>query len=118
MAIDQVRFDEFLGRAVNDMGAAMSGLLVVVGDRLGLYTALAEVGGVTTTELADRAGIAERYAREWLEQQTAAGIVRADGKGDGVRFTLPAGHAEVLLDRDSLSYMAPTVRSLMMLTPA
>jgi SAM-dependent methyltransferase len=92
-------------------------LSIRLGDRLSLYPALVEGGGVTSIELADRAGIAERYAREWLEQQTAAGIVRADGKGDAVRFTLPAGHAEVLLDRDSLSYMAPTVRSLMMLTP-
>ena len=92
-------------------------LSIRLGDRLGLYPALIEGGGVTSTELADRAGIAMRYAREWLEQQTAAGIVRANGKGEGVRFTLPAGHAEVLLDRDSLSYMMPTVRSLMTLTP-
>jgi 2-polyprenyl-3-methyl-5-hydroxy-6-metoxy-1,4-benzoquinol methylase len=93
-------------------------LSIRLGDRLGLYAALAEGGGVTSTELADRAGIAERYAREWLEQQTAAGIVRADGiGGDTIRFSLPVGHAEVLLDRDSLSYMAPTIRALMTLTP-
>jgi len=94
-------------------------LSIRLGDRLGLYTALADGGAVTTVELADRAGIAERYAREWLEQQTAAGIVRAQGTGgDTLRFSLPVGHAEALLDRDSLSYMMPTVRSLMTLTPA
>ena len=52
MAIDQVRLDEFLGRAVNDMGAAMSGLLVVVGDRLGLYKAMAGAGPMTPVSLA------------------------------------------------------------------
>jgi SAM-dependent methyltransferase len=93
-------------------------LSIRLGDRLGLYAALAEGGAATPSELAERAGIAERYAREWLEQQTAAGILRADGAGHGtIRFSLPVGHAEVLLDRDSLSYMTPTVRSLMTLTP-
>ena len=93
-------------------------LSIRLGDRLGLYATLAEGGAATPSELAERAGIAERYAREWLEQQTAAGILRADGAGHGtIRFSLPVGHAEVLLDRDSLSYMTPTVRSLMTLTP-
>ena len=89
-----------------------------LGDRLGLYTALAERQDLSSAELAERAGIAERYAREWLEQQTAAGILRASGLDTGTqRFSLPPGHAEVLLDRDSLSYMAPTIRSLMTVTP-
>jgi SAM-dependent methyltransferase len=89
-----------------------------LGDRLSLYATLAKAGDLTSAELADRAGIAERYAREWLEQQTAAGILRATGIESGEpRFSLPAGHAEVLLDRDSLSYKAPTVRNLMALTP-
>ena len=89
-----------------------------LGDRLGLYAVLAEAGQITSAGLADRAGIAERYAREWLEQQTAAGIVRSIALDTGApRFSLPPGHAEVLLDRDSLSYMAPTVRSLMTVTP-
>ena len=55
MAIDQVRLDEFLGRAVNDLGAAMSGLLVVVGDRLGLYKAMAGAGPMKPAALALRA---------------------------------------------------------------
>ena len=89
-----------------------------LGDRLGLYEALADGGALSPAELAVRAGIAERYAREWLEQQTAAGIVRIrDKDADVLRFHLPEGHAEVLLDRDSLSYAAPTVRSLMVLPP-
>ena len=57
-------------------------LSIRLGDRLGLYATLAE-GSATPSELAERAGIAERYAREWLEQQTAAGILRAEGGGLG-----------------------------------
>jgi 2-polyprenyl-3-methyl-5-hydroxy-6-metoxy-1,4-benzoquinol methylase len=85
-------------------------LHVYVGERLGLYRALADLGGATPAELAAAAGIAERYAREWLEQQAVAGVVQvAEDPGDGAwrRYRLPTGHAEVLLDRDSLSYMAP-----------
>jgi hypothetical protein len=93
-------------------------LSIRLGDRLGLYESLANGAAVTSAELASAAGIAERYAREWLEQQTAAGIVRVqDASADVLRFHLPEGHAEVLLDRNSLSYGAPTVRSLMVLPP-
>jgi SAM-dependent methyltransferase len=90
-----------------------------LGDRLGLYGVLADAedDGLTPVELAVRAGIAERYAREWLEQQSVAGVVRADDVDGGHRFRLPAGHAEALLDRDSLAYAMPTVRSLMTLMP-
>ena len=93
-------------------------LSIRLGDRLGLYAALAEGALPPRPSSPSRARIADRYAREWLEQQTAAGNLRADGRGHGtIRFSLPVGHAEVLLDRDSLSYMTPTVRSLMTLTP-
>ena len=93
-------------------------LSIRLGDRLGLYRALANGEAQTPGELAGHAGIAERYAREWLEQQSVAGIVRVDGAGTAeARFSLPAGHAEVLLDPDSLAYSMPTVRNLMMLTP-
>jgi 2-polyprenyl-3-methyl-5-hydroxy-6-metoxy-1,4-benzoquinol methylase len=84
---------------------------VYVGERLGLYRALADLGGAVPAELADAAGIAERYAREWLEQQAVAGVVEVaeDPDRDGARrrYRLPSGHAEVLLDSDSLSYAAP-----------
>jgi len=82
---------------------------VYVGDRLGLYRALAQAGPMTPGELAAAAGIHERYAREWLEQQAASGIVDVSGDepGDSPRFCLPEGHAEALLDEDSLNYVAP-----------
>ena len=90
-----------------------------LGARLGLYRALAEAGPMTSQELGERAGIAERYAREWLEQQATAGILAAEiREGEGNRFRLPVGHAEVLLDGDSLSFMGASVTQLMSLRGA
>ncbi|MFE0680175.1 class I SAM-dependent methyltransferase [Streptomyces sp. NPDC058961] len=83
-----------------------------LGLRLGLYDALAEGGPATAPELAERAGIAPRYAREWLEQQAAAGILLAqtgEVPAEQRVFTLPAGHAEALTDPGSLFSIAPLV---------
>jgi 2-polyprenyl-3-methyl-5-hydroxy-6-metoxy-1,4-benzoquinol methylase len=82
---------------------------VYIGHRLGLYRALAD-GGLTSAELAERAGIHERYAREWLEQQAASGVLdveRVDADAGDRRYTLPPGHDEALLDEDSLAFAAP-----------
>jgi 2-polyprenyl-3-methyl-5-hydroxy-6-metoxy-1,4-benzoquinol methylase len=81
-----------------------------IGLRLGLYGALARQGPATPAQLADRAGIAPRYAREWLEQQAAAGILRVEGlAGPAERrvYRLPAGHAAALVDPDSPHFVAP-----------
>jgi 2-polyprenyl-3-methyl-5-hydroxy-6-metoxy-1,4-benzoquinol methylase len=77
MAIDESKLNEFLGKAVGDLGAAMSATLVLVGDRLGLYKALAQ-GALTSIELAQRTGTNERYVREWLGNQGASGYVQYD----------------------------------------
>jgi 2-polyprenyl-3-methyl-5-hydroxy-6-metoxy-1,4-benzoquinol methylase len=87
-------------------------LSIRLGQRLGLYEVLAE-GPVTSQELASRAGIAERYSREWLEQQATVGILRADVETEDPTFSLPPSHAEVLLDGDSLSYMGASVWQLL-----
>ena len=82
---------------------------VHLGWRLGLYTALGD-GPCTPAELAERAGIDQRYAREWLEQQAAAGFVEADGSngsGESRRYSLPPAHAEVFADPESLAHVAP-----------
>ena len=87
-----------------------------LGAKLGLYRVLAEAGPMTSAEISERASIDDRYAREWLEQQATAGILRAEFSEDGsARFELPAGHAEVLLDGDSLSFMGASVTQLMAL---
>ena len=90
--------------------AVLEMLSIYVGDRLGLYRALAQNGPLTSTQLAQSAGIDERYAREWLEQQAVAGILEvATQSTDGTKraYRLPPGHAEVLLESDSLNYLLP-----------
>jgi 2-polyprenyl-3-methyl-5-hydroxy-6-metoxy-1,4-benzoquinol methylase len=77
MAIDEERLNAFLGRAVGDLGAAFSAVLVLLGDELGLYKALAKES-LTPSELAARTGTHERYVREWLGNQAAGGYVDYD----------------------------------------
>jgi SAM-dependent methyltransferase len=111
--------DPFAGRVFDAMLGSIDLLTIYVGERLGLYQVLFERGAATPGELADAAGIHERYAREWLEQQAVAGIVEAGeawDPGEGVRrFSLPAAHAEALLDRDSLLCVAPLARQMVAL---
>jgi 2-polyprenyl-3-methyl-5-hydroxy-6-metoxy-1,4-benzoquinol methylase len=76
--IDQTLLDEFMGRAVGDLGATISAALVVIGDRLGLYRALADGGPLTADELAIRTGTAAPYVRPWLANQAAGGYVEYD----------------------------------------
>lgn len=88
--------------------ATLDLLTVYLGDRLGLYRALAE-GPATSTELAARTGTFERYVREWLEQQTVTGFLEVDDPGGdplGRRYRMPPEHLEVLVDQDSLNYQA------------
>jgi len=92
--------------------AVLEMLSIYVGDRLGLYRALAQNGPSTTSQLARSAGIHERYAREWLEQQAVAGLIEVKTESpdaDKRRYGLAPGHAEVLLNPDSLNYLVPIV---------
>jgi hypothetical protein len=94
-------------------------LSIYVGNRLGLYRALADGGEVTASELATVTGTHERYAREWLEQQAVSGILEVyNGRveSEGRRYRLPDGHAEVLLECDSLYYMTPLAQQLVGIT--
>jgi SAM-dependent methyltransferase len=76
--INQEKLDQFMGRFVGDLGAAMSAALVVIGDRLGLYRAMADGEPVTAGELAQRTGTDARYVLEWLSNQAAGGYVTYD----------------------------------------
>ena len=76
-------------------------MAVYLGDRLGLYRVLDDGGPATSAELASRAGIDERYAREWLEQQAVTGILEVDdpaAAADRRRYVLPGAYRDVLLD--------------------
>ena len=99
MAIDEAKLEAFMGQAVGDLGAAISGLLVHLGDRLGLYKAMAGAGPLTSAELAERTGCAERYVREWLNNQAAGGYVVYDPATE--RYELPEEQAAALADEDS-----------------
>jgi SAM-dependent methyltransferase len=77
--IDEGKLNEFMGRFVGDLGAALSAALVVIGDRLGLYRAMADGTPVTPDELAERTGTDPRYVREWLSNQAAGGYVTYRG---------------------------------------
>jgi 2-polyprenyl-3-methyl-5-hydroxy-6-metoxy-1,4-benzoquinol methylase len=78
MTVNPDRLNELLGKAVNDFGATFHAALVRIGDKLGLYKALAASGPQTPTELAAATGTAERYVREWLSNQAAGGYVDYD----------------------------------------
>ena len=103
--------EEFAGWVFDRLLGAMELLSIYLGDRLGLYRALLE-GAATPAELSERAGVHERYAREWLEQQAVAGILEVDGVGEAAVFRLPAAQAEVLTNPGSLGYSAPSSRLL------
>ena len=121
--IDEAKLQAFLGKAVGEMGAAVSAALVLIGDKLGLYRAMAAAGGpISPGELAMRTGTAERYVREWLAAQAAGGYVTYDpatrggvaarrrGAGAGAsprkRSSSSAAHARASFDPFTCSAIA------------
>lgn len=101
--IDQDKLGAFIGKVVGDVGAAMSSVLVVLGDRLGLYRAMAKTGPVTPEHLARITETSERYLREWLNAQAAAGYVTYDAASG--QYTLPAEHAFALTESDGPAFV-------------
>jgi SAM-dependent methyltransferase len=111
--VDDTRRDALAERLFGAALGAYELMTVHLGDRLGYYRALAEGGESTSAELAAATGTHERYAREWLEQQAVAGILEVNDPGAAAekrRYRLPDGHAEVLVDRDSLAHVTPMAR--------
>jgi SAM-dependent methyltransferase len=101
--IDEAKLEAFMGQVVADMGAIISAPLMVIGEKLGLYKAMAGAGPLTSQELADSSGAAERSVREWLRNQAAGGYVSYDPETD--RYTLPAEQALALADEESPAYV-------------
>ncbi|MCX8556181.1 methyltransferase domain-containing protein [Mycolicibacterium mucogenicum] len=95
MPVDEDKLNDFLGMAIGDMGAAMSASLILLGDRLGLYKALA-AQPLTSAQLAEKTGTVERYVREWLANQAAGGYVQFDA--DDGTWSLSPEQAACLAD--------------------
>ena len=100
--IDTQALDELVGRVVGEFGATLSAALVIVGDRLGLYRAIADAGSVTSHELAAATGTVERNVREWLAAQAAAGYVTYDGDG---RYSLTPEQEEAFTNEASPAFL-------------
>jgi 2-polyprenyl-3-methyl-5-hydroxy-6-metoxy-1,4-benzoquinol methylase len=96
--------NDFVGQVLNDLGGAFSLGLVRIGSALGLYKTLQTQGPMTSGELAETTGLAERYVREWLSHHAASNYVSYDP--DSQRFTLPSEQAAVFADEESPFYMA------------
>src|ERR1700692_4330204 len=101
--VDGDKLMQFVFRAVDEVGATLNSALVVMGDKLGLYRALAGAGGLSPSELAQRTATSERYVREWLNAQAAGGYVDYDP--DSGRYTLPPEQTVALTDPDSPAYL-------------
>jgi len=101
--LDGEKLMQFVFRAVDEVGATLNSALVVWGDKLGLYRALAGSGGLSPSELAERTGTAERYVREWLNAQAAGGFVAYDA--DSGLYSLPPEQTVALTDPSSPAYL-------------
>ena len=101
--IDTTRLEAFMGQVVTDMGAVISAPLMVIGEKLGLYKAMAGAGPLSSAQVAEKAGVAERSVREWLRNQAAGGYVTYDPDTDS--YTLPDEHAMALADEESPVYV-------------
>jgi 2-polyprenyl-3-methyl-5-hydroxy-6-metoxy-1,4-benzoquinol methylase len=110
MAIDESALEDLMGRAVQDMGAAVSAPLMLIGERLGLYKAMAGAGPVTPADVAQRSDTSERYVREWLANQAAGGYVDYDPESD--RYELSEEQAMALADEDSPFYVLGVYESI------
>ncbi|PSC03853.1 SAM-dependent methyltransferase [Alsobacter soli] len=104
MPLDEGKLNAFVEKMLGDMGAVFSGALVLLGDKLGLYKAMAESGPIGPQQLALRTHTNERYIREWLSGMAAAGYIDYDAATE--RYTLQPEQAAVLADENSPAFMA------------
>ena len=101
--LDSDKLMQFVFRAVDEVGATLNTALVVMGDKLGLYRAMAGAGPLTPAELAERTSTSERYVREWLNAQAAGGYVEYEA--DSGRYVLPPEQAVALTDEESPAFL-------------
>jgi len=97
--LNEAKLHDFVMKAVGEMGAAMNAALVLIGDKLGLYKAMAGAGPISSAELAAKTHTTERYVREWLAAQAAGELVTYDAASQ--KYTLPPEQAFALADEMS-----------------
>ncbi len=102
--MNQDKLHQLVGQAVSELGAAVMGATVIVGDKLGLYKALASGGPMTAQQLAEKTGTAERYVREWLSTQAASGYVGYDAATK--TFSMSPEQQAILSDENSPFFLA------------
>src|SRR5258708_34609691 len=102
-APDMDKLMAFLGQVIGELGATVNAGLIVAGDRLGLYRAMAGAGPISSGDLAEKTGTAERYVREWLNAQAAGGYVTYDPATHS--YELPAEQAMALADENSPAFV-------------
>ena len=105
MKVDERKLSQFVEKAVNDLAAGYGGVMTVLGHKLGLYKAMAQAGPLDSSEVAKRSGCAERYVREWLNSQAAAGYVLYHAKSS--TYELTPEQSLVLAEEDSPVFMPP-----------
>ena len=105
MKVDERKLNEFVEKTVNDLAAGYGGVMTVLGHKLGLYKAMAGAGPLDSSEIARRSGCAERYVREWLNSQAAAGYIIYHPTS--ATYELTAEQALVLADDESPVFMPP-----------
>jgi 2-polyprenyl-3-methyl-5-hydroxy-6-metoxy-1,4-benzoquinol methylase len=109
--VDEAKVEEFVGKLLTDVSGMTTTVLAAIGDRLGLWKVLAAQGPATSTELAERAGVNERYAREWLGGMATAGYLEYDPTTK--RFTLPPEHATALADEGGALFFGGAYQMMM-----
>ena len=107
MNTEPLSTEDFAGQVVTDVSATLSGVMTNIGHKLGLYRALAGAGGLTSTALAAKCSLAERYVREWLNNQVAGGYLVYDKEGE--TYLLPDAYVPVLADPESPVFLVPAL---------
>jgi 2-polyprenyl-3-methyl-5-hydroxy-6-metoxy-1,4-benzoquinol methylase len=112
VTIDNEKLQQFMGKVLTDFAGAGSCVLAYIGDKLGLYKAMSDFRKpITSQELANLTSTSERYIREWLANQAAAGYLTYDSSSQ--KFALPIEHAQALVNENSPAYIAGGFQSLM-----
>ena len=115
-AIDKDKLNEFIRQTGSNVTAGFNCVISVLGDRVGLFKGLSEIGGGTSQQLADSLGLNERWVREWLQHQACVNQIEYEEETQ--RFSISPEAAAVLVDEDSPAYLMGAYHSALSVFPA